>query len=107
MFESEVVTLPQVLAQWRIEVLKRGKYWSWRKGSHKKRVSRYGGKFETLNNERKEQYQINKAKYAARRKKTNAAFTSERIGTNGIRDVGERGELLPTSGYQGRRGEWG
>jgi hypothetical protein len=54
--------LPALLVQWRVEVQKRGKYWQWRRGSHQRRMARYGGKFETLDDERKQAYAVNKAK---------------------------------------------
>ncbi len=47
---------------WRIEIQKRGKYWQWRQGSKAQRKARYGGKFELLSNERKQAYEVNKAK---------------------------------------------
>ena len=48
--------------EWRIEVTRRGKYWQWRKGRDKNRLSRYGGKFELLSSERKAEYHDNKTK---------------------------------------------
>jgi hypothetical protein len=68
--EDAPSSLPAVTVQWRIEVQKRGKYWQWRRGSRQKRVSRYGGKFELLPDERKEQYEVNKARLARTRAST-------------------------------------
>jgi len=46
---------------WRYEIQGEGKYWQWRKGSGKKRESKYGGTFETLPDvKRKEAYSANK-----------------------------------------------
>ena len=58
--------------QWRIEVLKRGRFWHWRKGRNESRIGRYGGKFELLSDERKAAYNErirlkNKAKRQAAR----------------------------------------
>ena len=41
---------------WRIEVLKRGKYWQWRRGYGKGRKARYGGRFALLPPERQAAY---------------------------------------------------
>ena len=41
---------------WRIEVTGQGRYWQWRRGRGADRVSRYGGKFNLLSEERKGQY---------------------------------------------------
>jgi hypothetical protein len=49
---------------WRIEVTGSGKYWQWRRGSGKKRESRYGGKFDELGIERKKQYAKNRKSHA-------------------------------------------
>lgn len=54
--------LPAVAMRWRIEVQKRGKYWQWRYGSGRTRISRYGGKFELLSQERQTEYAQNKAR---------------------------------------------
>lgn len=83
-------TLPTVTVQWRVEVQKRGKYWQWRRGSRQKRVSRYGGKFELLSEERKAEYAVNKAKWAQRRSNSNN-------GTGGTATVTER-HWVPTTG---------
>jgi hypothetical protein len=45
---------------WRIEVLNNGKYWIWRKGSRKQRISAYGGTFRTLDRARQESWQKNR-----------------------------------------------
>jgi hypothetical protein len=47
---------------WRVEVTRRGKFWQWRTGSKAQRRARYGGKFSLLSDERKAQYEINKAR---------------------------------------------
>ena len=47
---------------WRIEVQKRGKFWQWRRGSKAQRQARYGGKFDLLSDERKAEYEQNKAR---------------------------------------------
>ena len=44
---------------WRIEVTGGGKYWQWRRGSGKRRESRYGGKFRELSPERQAAYRQN------------------------------------------------
>ena len=54
--------LPVVAMRWRVEVQKRGKYWQWRFGSGRMRISRYGGKFELLSQERQAEYAQNKAR---------------------------------------------
>lgn len=41
---------------WRIEVTRNGQYWQWRKGSKGERKSKYGGKFDTLDEARREAY---------------------------------------------------
>jgi hypothetical protein len=43
-------------AGWRVEVLKRGKYWQWRRGYGKGRKARYGGRFALLPPERQAAY---------------------------------------------------
>jgi hypothetical protein len=43
-------------AGWRVEVLKRGKYWQWRKGHGRNRKARYGGRFALLPPERQAAY---------------------------------------------------
>lgn len=58
--ESEAATVPELGAGWRIEVTNRGLYWQWRKGSHGNRVSRKGGKFQALSEERKKAYDNNR-----------------------------------------------
>lgn len=55
--------LPAMGGAWRIEVTARGRYWQWRRGRGKARESRYGGRFASLPDQRKEQY---KARVAAR-----------------------------------------
>ena len=57
-------SLPPISAQlgWRVEVQKRGRYWQWRQGRADNRKAHYGGKFELLTDERKVQYEKNKAK---------------------------------------------
>jgi hypothetical protein len=52
---------------WRIEVMRRGKYWQSRRGRGKNRESRYGGKFSTLSAERQAEYYVNKQRYHERR----------------------------------------
>jgi hypothetical protein len=52
---------------WRIEVVRRGKYWQSRRGRGKNRESRYGGKFSTLSEERQAQYYVNRQRYHERR----------------------------------------
>ncbi len=76
--------LPTLAAQWRIEIQKRGRYWQWRIGSHGNRSAQYGGKFETLPEERKKEYDENKRIYHARRaqKASQADYQS-----GGIRDA--------------------
>jgi hypothetical protein len=52
---------------WRIEVKARGKYFQYRKGSGKERISRYGGKFSELarkNPERAAAYYQNQTNHA-------------------------------------------
>lgn len=41
---------------WRREVSHRGRYWHWRRGSGKQRISRTGGRFETMPEEAQEAY---------------------------------------------------
>lgn len=62
--------------EWRIEVTNNGKNWNWRKGSGSNRVGRYGGIFGLLSEERKDQYVVNKRKYARSRKKAKAATST-------------------------------
>ena len=52
---------------WRIEVLRRGKFWQWRTGRAENRKSRYGGKFATLSPERQKRYEQNKARRTSTR----------------------------------------
>ena len=56
------------LAEWRTEVTRRGKFWQWRRGRNLGRVSRYGGKFDLLSEERKAEYHVNKRQKAKRKK---------------------------------------
>lgn len=58
--EGEAATVPELGAGWRIEVTNRGIYWQWRKGSHSNRLSRKGGKFQSLSEERKQAYEQNR-----------------------------------------------
>lgn len=58
--EDETTNVPELGAGWRIEVTNRGLYWQWRKGSHGNRVSRKGGKFQALSEERKNAYDNNR-----------------------------------------------
>jgi hypothetical protein len=50
---------------WRIEVLKRGKYWQWRRGYGKGRKARYGGRFALLPEARRTAYFENVRRRAA------------------------------------------
>jgi hypothetical protein len=56
--------LPSVPVNWRVEVQKRGRYWRCRTEGAEKRKCRYGGRFETLNEEKKQAYEQNKARRA-------------------------------------------
>ena len=79
--------LPQVRKRARREIQKRGRYWQWRIGSHGNRSAQYGGKFETLPEERKQQYDENKRLYHARRApKANATRETDNTG-GGIRNA--------------------
>jgi len=46
---------------WRVEIIQRGRFYQWRRGSRDKRQCAYGGKFRDLDPDRK-------AAYKARRK---------------------------------------
>ena len=61
---------------WRTEVTRRGKFWQWRKGRNIGRISRYGGKFDLLSEERKAEYHVNKRRQAKRRKAQTRASTN-------------------------------
>lgn len=61
---------------WRIEVTGLGRYWQWRKGRGQARISRYGGKFDLLSDERKREYHANKRKQTRRRKAQAKTATS-------------------------------
>lgn len=75
---------------WRYEVVQKGKYWIWRKGSGKKRDYRFGGKFKDLPKERRDQYYVNRAIYHAYRQ-----AAAERDGrAYGAPDAGKRDVLL-------------
>lgn len=50
-----------------MEVCGNGTYYQWRKGRGKQRISKYGGAFEKLTDERKAEYQTNRKVYAERR----------------------------------------
>jgi hypothetical protein len=52
-------------AGWRVEVLKRGKYWQWRKGHGRNRKARYGGRFALLPEARRTAYFENVRRRAA------------------------------------------
>lgn len=109
---AHAAPLPKLAAQWRIEIQKRGRFWQWRKGSHAQRVAKYGGKFEILADERKEDYERNKERIEQRRNKTqqNAWERDESENTRDaqadsipdaprrVTTLGKRGELLPTGG---------
>lgn len=60
-----VPALPHVMAGWRIEVTRRGRYWQWRRGRASHRQSRYGGRFDQLPLQRQEQYERNKERRKA------------------------------------------
>ena len=102
-------TLPAISAQWRREVQKRGKYWQWRKGRGENRQARYGGKFETLPEERKRQYERNKAVLQMRKAQTKHEMPKPQSdhGTRSVGDVGISGELLPIGGLESASREWG
>lgn len=53
-----------------MEVQGRGKYWQWRKGRAESRQCRYGGKFETLSEDRQNEYKENREAYQQRRSRT-------------------------------------
>ena len=99
---TDVRTLPAISAQWRREVQKRGKYWQWRKGRGANRQARYGGKFETLPEERKRQYEQNKAVLQMRKTRTQHEMPKPESdhGTRSVDDVGISGELLPIGGLE-------
>lgn len=82
---SSLQPLPQVRKRARREIQKRGKYWQWRIGSHGNRRAEYGGKFERLPEERKQEYERNKEIYHARRANKARAATDNESG--GIRDA--------------------
>ena len=59
----------QFKSDWRIEITGRGRYWIFRRGSHARRQSVYGGKFSELTDPiRKAEYVINREVYHERRK---------------------------------------
>ncbi len=99
---SSAQTLPAISAQWRREVQKRGKYWQWRKGRGANRHARYGGKFETLPEERKRQYERNKAVLQMQKAQTKHEMPKPQSdhGTGSIDAIGIRGELLPIRGLE-------
>jgi hypothetical protein len=78
-------------AGWRVEVLKRGKYWQWRKGHGRNRKARYGGRFALLPPERQAAYFENVRKRAAH-------------SGNGAGDLPERRAGSATSGDRYRVG---
>jgi len=102
--------LPRVSAQWRREVLKRGRYWQWRRGSHKNREAHYGGTYDTLPNERKKEYEQNKTILQMRKaRREMSAWSSRHATANGsgsFAAVGKRDCILPTGGHERRGGEW-
>jgi len=81
------LVLPAVTA-WRIEVLRRGKFWQWRERGRRGK-SRYGGKFELLSEEKKAQYAATKARRAKAHRLTPHT-------TRGLAVAGISRELLPT-----------
>ncbi len=91
--EAEPVALPEVAVRWRKEVQRRGKYWQWRKGSGAGRTARYGGKFDTLEPERKVQYVQNVEKRARRAAKRN--------GPGGAGDAAVGDRVLSGGGIDG------
>ena len=87
----------------RIEILARGKYWTWRWGSGANRGGQYGGKFDDpsdengLSDTRKAEYEINKSK---RKKGKNSAGPSQRN-----KDIGRRDSLSTGGGVERESGE--
>jgi len=59
-----------------VEVCGGGAYYQWRKGRGKNRVSKYGGTFHNLPDERKEAYQKNREIFAERRARNTPANNS-------------------------------
>jgi hypothetical protein len=51
--------VPDKRVGWRVEVTRGGKYWHFRRGSHRNRQTLPGGKFESLSEERKQAYYDN------------------------------------------------
>lgn len=80
----------QAKRTWRREVVSNGRYWIWRKGSGKRREYKFGGKFDTLPQERQTAYYVNRAAYHFYREQ--AAARDGR--TYRPRNTGERPELL-------------
>jgi len=99
-------TLP-VLAHpdWRIEVLKRGRFWMWRRGSHQNRQAKYGGKFSLLSDERKRQYEHNKAKLSQVQQAREMPESTPHHGERSATDSTECRELLPIGRAESRGGE--
>jgi hypothetical protein len=91
--ESRTGTLETEIAGtgWRIEVIRRGKYWQSRRGRGKERESRYGGKFSSLSASRQAEYYVNRERYHERR--TGAAGADRNRGTGAAElQEGRRGD---------------
>jgi len=95
---------PIAPAGWRVEVTRRGKYWTWRRGSAGNRQCRYGGKFETLPTERQMAYARNRRTHSRTKRKRKAAQAvtaqTQRVTYHGrgrATDIAERVALLPAS----------
>jgi len=87
--EQSARQVARVRAQWRVEVTENGRYWTWRRGSGKKRDYMYGGKFETLDELRRVEYGVNREIHHARRQ----AAAARREQSTGIIGIRERGQL--------------
>ena len=67
--------------RWRSEVIKRGVYWIWRRGTAENREWRKGGKFGELDEQRQIDYQTNVSRRANAKAKRQAKSASAVTGS--------------------------